>query len=446
MTDPLAVKRIGVFGHVGNGNLGDEAIFSVVIQNIKSRYPSADICCFTINPEDTRERHKLAAFPIRRIDKTPERAAPRKQEQVVTQENNRSSSPLEQVKAGLKTVPLVYSFLKGIPKIFHSLRAAIKEPGFLLQCRRNLKGVDLLIIAGSQQLIDYVAGGPWGHPYTLFKWVLIAKAQKTKVAFMSCGAGPIQSLLGRFFIRTALSLANYRSYRDEASKKCVEQLGVAEHNPVFPDLVYSLSVNETALNNNSSAVAQPIVGINPLPFLEPEYWVGGSARNYEIYTRKLADFALWLIHRGYAILFFPTQLRADPPVIEDIRVLMNNSGIPDIEKNIIDYPVHSFDDLTSAISMTDMIIATRFHGVVLSYILNKPVLGIAYAVKTNELMEEMGQGEFALDILRLEPMSLQEQFIALEAQKTTIKKNLTQRISAYRQALDVQYDRVFRLL
>jgi polysaccharide pyruvyl transferase WcaK-like protein len=160
----------------------------------------------------------------------------------------------------------------------------------------------------------------------------------------------------------------------------------------------------------------------------------------------LADFALWLIQRGYAILFFPTQLRVDPPVIEDIRVLMNQSGIPDIEKNIIDYPVHSFDDLTSAISMTEMIVATRFHGVVLSYILNKPVLGIAYAVKTNELMEQMGQGEFALDILRLELKSLKEQFIVLESQKTTIKKKLAQRISAYRQALDVQYDQVFRLL
>ena len=27
----------------------------------------------------------------------------------------------------------------------------------------GLKGVDLLIIAGSQQLNDYVAGGPWGY-------------------------------------------------------------------------------------------------------------------------------------------------------------------------------------------------------------------------------------------------------------------------------------------
>jgi len=445
--DPSAVKRIGVFGHVGNGNLGDEAIFSVVIQNIKNRYPTAEICCFTINPADTRERHKIDAFPIRRIDATPERAAPQKQGQAtVTGEDKPSSTALERVKDGLKRVPLVYRFLRKIPQIFNILGASLKEPGFLLQCRRNLKGVDLLIVAGSQQLIDYVAGGPWGHPYTLFKWALIARAQKTKIAFVSCGAGPIQTPLGRFFIRTALSMANYRSYRDELSKACVEQLGVSGSDPVFPDLVYSLRVGETAAGDNISPGARPVVGINPLPFLEPRYWVGGSAQNYEMYTGKLADFALWLVQRGYAVLFFPTQLRADPPVIKDIRTLMNKRGIPELEKNIIDYPVRSFDDLTSAISMTDMIVATRFHGVVLSYILNKPALGIAYAGKTNDLMEQMGQGEFALDILQFDLKSLQEQFVVLESRKTEIKKKLTQRISAHRQALDVQYERLFKLL
>ena len=46
------------------------------------------------------------------------------------------------------------------------------------------KGIDLLIIAGSQQLIDYI-GGPWAHSYTLFKWTLLAKAVNAKVAFVA---------------------------------------------------------------------------------------------------------------------------------------------------------------------------------------------------------------------------------------------------------------------
>lgn len=447
MADSLSAKRIGVFGHVGIGNLGDEAIFSAVIQNIKSRYPSAEICCFTINPEDTRERHKTAAFPIRRIDKTPARAAPQKKDQVIVQENKQASTLLGKVKSGLKAVPFVYIFLKQIPEIFQVLRAILKEPGFLLQCRRNLKGVDLLIVAGSQQLIDYAGGGPWGHPYTLLKWSLIARTQKTKLAFVSSGAGPIQTWLGGFFIRSALSLADYASYRDEVSRRCVEQLGVMGRKPVVPDLAYSLFASPTSPDASRPDIAKPIVGINPLPFLQSHFWgVGGSASTYEIYIRKLADLALWLIRRGNAVLFFPTQLRGDPPVIEEIRVLMNKSGVPDVEKNIINYPVHSFDDLRSALSMADLIIATRFHGVVLSYLFNKPVLGIAYAKKTSDLMEQMGQGEFATDILSFELESLQEKFMVLEAQQAAIKTKLARQLSAQRQALDVQYDQLFSLL
>jgi len=447
MTDPLSARRIGVFGHVGIGNLGDEAIFAAVIQNIKSRYPSAEICCFTINPEDTRERHKTAAFPIRRIDKNPGRAAPQKKDQVIIQENRQTSTLLNKVKSGLRAVPFVYDSLKKIPEIFQILRATLKEPGFLLQCRRNLKGVDLLIVAGSQQLIDYAGGGAWGHPYTLLKWSLIARAQKTKLAFVSSGAGPVETSLGGFFIRSALSLADYVSYRDEVSTKCVEQLGVAGQKPVVPDLAYSLAVNQTPPEGSRPATGRPVVGINPLPFSQSHFWgVGGSAQTYEIYTRKLADLALWLIQRGYAVLFFPTQLRGDPPVIEEIRHLMKNGSIPDVEKHIIDYPVHSFDDLRSALSMADLIIATRFHGVVLSYMFNKPVLGIAYAEKTRDLMAQMGQREFALDILRFELESLQEKFVVLESRQTAIKTKLAQQLAAHRQVLDAQYDRIFGLL
>jgi polysaccharide pyruvyl transferase WcaK-like protein len=56
------IRKIGVFGHVGNENLGDEAIIAAVIQNIRRRYPNAEIYGFTINPEDTRKRHKLRPF------------------------------------------------------------------------------------------------------------------------------------------------------------------------------------------------------------------------------------------------------------------------------------------------------------------------------------------------------------------------------------------------
>ena len=444
-TGPRLAKRIGVFGHVGNGNLGDEAIISAVIQNIKYHDPTAEICGFTINPIDTRERHKIPAFPIRRIDKIQNIVKSYGQNQANTKEVALSANLLQQAKDKLRKIPIIFTLLKSIQRILHILPRCFRESLFLIQCYRSLKGVDLLLIAGSQQLIDYVGAGPWGHPYTLFKWLLIAKIAYTKVAFVSVGAGPVNSSLGKFFIKNSLKLSTYRSYRDNASREYIKLLGISGQANVFPDLAYSLCLKERSTH---TVFPKPriVIGINPVPFNDPKYWVGSSEGAYKTFVRTLADFALWLVQNGYQILFFPTQLNLDPPVIEDIRIAMIRDGITDFELMIIDYSIKSFDDLVSAISMMDLVVATRFHGVVIPYLLNKPTLGIAYAEKTKDLMQQMGQGEYALDIFNLELGLLQDKFLTLESQKELMKEKIQQGVSKNRLALELQYKQAFELL
>src|SRR5882762_5728570 len=58
--------RIGILGHIGTKNLGDEAIMAAVIQEIRERYPAAEIIGITFDPVDTRERHSIPSFPLRR--------------------------------------------------------------------------------------------------------------------------------------------------------------------------------------------------------------------------------------------------------------------------------------------------------------------------------------------------------------------------------------------
>jgi len=445
MAGSRSIKKIGILGHVGNKNLGDEAILAAVIQNVKRRYPGAEIYGFTLNPEDTKARHGITAFPIRKIKGNHER--PKRQENVGVppQKSNEQVSLRKLIITQLKSLPQIYMFLKKVQKSLPLIRDSIKEPGFLISCYKALKGIDLLIIAGSQQLIDFI-GGAWGHPYTLFRWSMLGKAAKAKVIFLSVGAGPIRSSLSKIFIKASLSQASYRSYRDESSKKLIEQIGVKGSNPVFPDLVYSLRSDGQTGTLVPSENPLPIVGINPVPFSDPVYWPGSSAYIYESYVKKLSDFALWLIGRGYRILFFPTQLNLDPPVIRDIRLCMGKNAGLDFQAKIIYEPVNSFDDLVSSISMTSVVVACRFHGVIIPYLLNKPVLGIAYHRKTFELMEQMGQSEYALDIHSFNCNSLQERFISLESNSVAIRKEIEEKIMISRQALESQYNQVLRLL
>src|ERR1700683_3373216 len=64
-SDAAMVRKIGLLNHIGWGNLGDDATEAAVMQNIKKRWPDAEISLFSMNPPDTRSRHGVAAYPIR---------------------------------------------------------------------------------------------------------------------------------------------------------------------------------------------------------------------------------------------------------------------------------------------------------------------------------------------------------------------------------------------
>lgn len=429
------MKRIGILGHVGTKNLGDEAIVAAVIQQIRDRYPDAEIIAFTIDPEDTQERHRIPAFPLRRSKRERGSSGP--------SQPRKLSRLRARIKATTTAAPRLHAFLKGIQNTARRSWGVLAELRFLTQCHNHLKGIDLLIVAGSNQLNDYF-GGPWAFPYTLLKWCILAKWVGAKVAFLCCGAGPLDSRLGRLFIRYSLSLADCRSYRDASSRGLIERIGVSGNNPVCTDLAYGLTVVQPA--ESVSATRRLMVGINPLPFRDGRYWPEDNRELYQQYIRKLAAFALWLTDRGHSVSFFPTQLRADPPVIQDIRGLLSGRGAGSLDDPLGDRPLRSVDDLIVRISAMDLVVATRYHGVLLSALLHRPVLAVAYLEKTRDLMAQLGQSDYVVDVTSFNTNSLVERFVVMESRTKTIRREIERRAKALRQVLGTEYDRVFGLL
>jgi len=431
-------RKIGVFSHGGTKNLGDEALLAAVIQNVRLRIPTAEVVGFTINPDDTRQRHGIPSFPIRQWDETPSPSVASGQASKVVLTTRPAA---EGWRRAVRSIP-------GLIPLFHKLRAAIRvmksvmrEPKFLLDSYRRLRGVELLLVAGSQQLNDGY-GGPWGFPFTLYKWTRIARLAGTKVAILSVGAGPIGSPLSRFFFRRVLRICSYRSYRDAISSRLVESIGVEGPNPVYPDLVYSLKLPAPRpIPTEGHAV---IVGANPVPFFDGRYWPEPNPARYTEYVQKFANFAEWLDENGYSVLFFPTQARADVLTIEDIRAALNGAGKS--PRMLAGIPIQNIEDLISEIARTDLVVANRYHGILLSLALNKPVLGVAYHEKSRALLEQVGQGDYVLNITDLRTEDLIEKFKALHANSAAIKKQIAASMAPLREALEQQYDVVFGLI
>src|SRR5215471_3712968 len=109
MTPPLSELRIGIFSPMGTGNLGDEATVAAVIQNIKQRFPAAQIYGICFNPADTQMRHNIPAFPARRGVRALPLVKSHEESKLKAPKANRLQDRIEN---RLKDLPLIYPFLK----------------------------------------------------------------------------------------------------------------------------------------------------------------------------------------------------------------------------------------------------------------------------------------------------------------------------------------------
>jgi polysaccharide pyruvyl transferase WcaK-like protein len=103
----------------------------------------------------------------------------------------------------------------------------------------------------------------------------------------------------------------------------------------------------------------------------------------------------------------------------------------------------SLHQLLAQFAATDLVVATRFHNVVASLMLAKPVLSIGYAVKNDELMADMGLAAYCQAIEELDVERLKEQFLRLRAEREEIAATIAARARAYRAALDARHAALF---
>jgi polysaccharide pyruvyl transferase WcaK-like protein len=114
------------------------------------------------------------------------------------------------------------------------------------------------------------------------------------------------------------------------------------------------------------------------------------------------------------------------------------------DTHILDAPATSAEQLVAQLAGTDIVVATRFHNVLLALLLNKPVISISFHHKCASLMEEMGLSAYCHDINHMDAGRLIEQFQDLERNAEKLKPAIKQRVEQSRRALDEQYSVIFK--
>jgi len=400
-------KRICFFGHFGSPNFGNEITLQTVLYHVRRHFPEADVVCICTGPEALAATQKIETVPISRTFVKPGKR------------HSRLARLLRRVFIG-----------------------APSEICRWFETFKTLKGADVLIIPGTGLLTDAYGLLGWG-PYNLFKWSLVARVCRCKLLFVSVGAGPIYGPLGRYFIKSALSMAGFKSYRADASMNYLRGIGFATNSdPVYPDLAFSLP--EAMLPRDAEKRdKRRIVGLGLMPYAGRYSAATAGDSIYRKYLENLFGFARWLLAHDYDIRLIIGEV-SDRNASEEFKSLLKASLDQYDEQRIIDQVALSVEQLLPQIAATDMVVATRFHNIVLALLLNKPVISISFHRKCGSLMEEMGLSEYCQDINHMNSGRLIEQFQELERNADQLKSVIRQKVAQSRKALDEQYSLIFK--
>jgi polysaccharide pyruvyl transferase WcaK-like protein len=401
-------RKISIFGNFGSDNFGNESTLQVILYYLHHYLPDAEVTSICSGPEAIARAYKIAAVPI----------------------------------SGVIVKPwILHSQLaKLVRKVFIGIPSEVYR---WLKAFQTLKGTDMLIVPGTGLLTDAFGISNWGWgPYGLFKWSLIAKLCRSKLLFVSVGAGPVYSPIGRWLIKSALSMADFRSYRDHSTKKYLKSIGFQSNNDqVYPDLVFSLP-DALIPHSDIQKGRRRVVGLGLMEY-------GGtygpkeiSKATYEAYLKSLVIFVGWLLTHEYDVRLLIGD-GSDRPVVQAFADLLKERLVRYDEGRIMNEPASSVDHLLSQLAATDVVVATRFHNVVFSLVLNRPVISISFHHKCASLMSDMGLSEYCQDINQLDADKLIRQFCHIEKNVEKLRCMIQQKTEVFCKALDQQYNAIF---
>ena len=399
-------RKIAFFGHFDSTNFGNESTLQAILYHLRRFQPDAEVTCICTGPEATVATHHIEAVPL--AETFVKSWVPR----------NPVSRVLRKVCIGLPSEP--YRWIKRFTRLRHT---------------------DMLIIPGTGLLTDAYGLFGWG-PYDLLKWSLIAKVCRCKLLFVSIGAGPIYGILGRCFVRAILSLADFRSYRDNSTMQYLKGIGFhADSDRVYPDLAFSLP--ERAIPHRPTKKnRRSVVGLGVMAYAGKYSVARPSDIIYSEYLENLATMVGWLLAREYDVRLLSGDV-GDVHARQEFGDLLRERLSVCDEGRIIDEPICSVEDLLSQIVATDIVVATRFHNVLLALLCNKPTISISFHHKCDSLMNAMGLSEYCLDINNLKADRLIGKFCDLETNANKIKPLIGERVRKFREALDEQYKLIF---
>ncbi|MEU6621319.1 polysaccharide pyruvyl transferase family protein [Streptomyces litmocidini] len=371
----MTAVRVGVFGLLGSGNLGNDGSLEAVLGYLRAEHPRAVVDALCGGPEAVTARFGIPATRLhwyRGEYRTASRAG---------------------AVAG-----------KGLGKLVDVFRTAA-------WVRRH----DVVIVPGMGVLEATLPLRPWGFPYSLFLLCAAGRLLGTPVALVGVGAAAIRGRPTRALVRWSARLAAYRSYRDAQSRDAMREMGVdTARDEVHPDLAFSLPTPSSSPSGPPGLVCVGVMAFH-----------GGNddrARAEEIHRRYLDGtirFVRALVEEGRPVRLL-TGDDVDATVVAAILDAVDSPLVTAAETT-------SLAGLMTEMSAAGTAVAIRYHNLICALKVGTPVLAVTYAAKSDALMSQMGLAEYCHPARELDADRLLEQFRELEKRSAELRRTLAER-------------------
>jgi len=368
--------RVGVFGLLGSGNIGNDGSLEAVLGHLRAEHPDAVVDALCGGPEAVTARYGIPATRLNWY-----------------RGEYRTASRAGAVAA------------KGLGKLVDVVRTAAWT-------RRH----DVVIVPGTGVLETTLPLRPWGFPYSLFLLCATGRLFGTRVALVGVGAAAIGNRPTRTLTRWSTRLASYRSYRDTMSRDAMRAMGVdTARDEVYADLVFALPAPRASEPPGPPGTV--CVGVMDFHGSNDE-----RDRAEEIHRRYLdgtTRFVRALAGDGRPVRLL-TGDELDVPVAGAIRDAVD-SPLVTVARTA------SLADLMKEMAAADTVVATRYHNLVCALKVGAPTLAVSYSAKSDTLMAEMGLGEYCHPAREADADRILQQFRELERRSAEVRATLSER-------------------
>ena len=386
--------KIGLLGQFGSGNSGNDGSLEAMLGFLRRARPRAELMCICSNPAKVREDFGLDVVSLRGRSLDDGAATPS--------------------AAGLLRFP---ARIAGMIAIF-----------------RKLAGIDLMIIPGTGILDDFQET-PFGWPFILFWWCLAARMRGAAVAFVSIGAGPIRNDLSRRFLKAAVAMAQYRSYRDDFSLLYVRDMGVVvSGDRCVPDLAFGLP-DPLPPSISSQAPAHAAIGLGVMTYRGWKRDQADGDAIYHGYIGKLAAIASHLLASGHSLRLFMGD-KADETALDDLCARLADCD----QARISVARTVSLRQVMEETAKVDLAIVSRYHNLLCALKTGRPTVSLGYSEKNDEMMAEFGRSAFCQHIEDFEVETVLDQVRDVLADLEPARVEIEWRNASIRQELAWQED------